>query len=217
MRRVRWLSIGLAGAMLLPAVASAQAGRQFHDSWFWGAKAGVMSFSTTTARNVAAPTLGAEWLISRSRAALYVSIDQAFFDETAGLFDLTAGVERTVAISDMRRTSVALLAFPTMGKSVRPYGGIGLALNIIQDVGILLAPGDSSDLRGFSRQVLDEKDRAAVLLMAGAQAQVGRRLSLFGQGTLMPATERFLLNDRATFFIETGIRWNFGSSIERPE
>jgi hypothetical protein len=217
MRRVRWLSIGVASAVLLPAVASAQAGRNFHNSWLWGAKAGVMSFSTTTAKNVAAPTVGAEWLITRSRAALYVSIDQAFFDETAGLFDQSAGVDRTVAISDMRRTSIALLAFPSMGASLRPYGGLGLALNIIQDVGVLLAPGDSSDLRSFSRQVLDEKDRAAVLLMAGAQAQVGKRLSLFGQGTLMPSTERFLLNDRATFFIETGIRWNFGSSIERPQ
>ncbi|MDQ3811803.1 MAG: hypothetical protein M3336_16090 [Chloroflexota bacterium] len=216
MRRVRWLSFGITLAVLLPTMASAQAGRSFRDSWIWGAKTGLMSFSTTTSKNVAAPMIGAEWLITRSRAALYVSIDQAFFNETVGLFDPTAGTDRTVQIGDMRRTSVALLAFPTRVRSVRPYGGIGLALNIIQDVSVRVAPGDSSDLRAFARQVLDEKDRAAVLLMGGVQGRVGR-VSVFGQGTLMPARQRFLLNDRATFFLETGVRWNFGSSVERPQ
>lgn len=217
MRRVRWLSIGVAVAVLLPTVVSAQAGRDFRDSWFWGAKAGVMSFSTTTSGNVAAPTIGGEWLITRSRAALYVSIDQAFFNQTAGVFDPTAGVDRVVEIGDMRRTSVALLAFPTTRRTVRPYGGIGLALNIIQNVAVQRAPEDSSDLRSFGRDVLDQKDRAAVLLMAGAQARLGSRLSVFGQGTLMPSRERFLLNDRATFFIETGVRLNFARAIERPQ
>ena len=216
MRRVWGLSFGVAIAVLLPATASAQAGRNLQDSWIWGAKTGLMSFSTTMTKNAAAPMIGAEWLITRSRAALYVSLDQAFFNETVGLFDRTAGTERTVEIGDMRRTSVALLAFPTGPRSPRPYGGIGLALNIIQDVGVRMAPGDSSDLRAFARQVLDQKDRAAVLLMGGVQGRVGR-FSVFGQGTLMPARERFLLNDRATFFLETGLRWHFGTSIERPQ
>jgi hypothetical protein len=216
MRRVRWLSSVVATAVLLPASASAQAGREFTNAWLWGAKTGLMSFSTTTVKNAAAPTIGAEWLITRSRAGLYVSLDQAFFDETVGLVDGT-GVGRVVEISDMRRTSFALLAFPVAGKALRPYGGVGLALNIIQDAAIRVAPEDSSDLRSFGRQVIDEKDRAAVLLIAGVQGQVGQRLAVFGQGTLMPARERFLLNERATFFLETGVRWNFGKSIERPE
>ena len=91
MRSVWGLSFGVAIAVLLPATGSAQAGRNFRDSWIWGAKTGLMSFSTTTTKNAAAPMIGAEWLITRSRAALYVSLDQAFFNETVGLFDRTAG------------------------------------------------------------------------------------------------------------------------------
>ena len=48
MRTVRWLASGLALIALLPSASAAQQGRLFRDSWFWGANAGVMNFSTAT-------------------------------------------------------------------------------------------------------------------------------------------------------------------------
>ena len=90
MRTFRWLAAACAVAML-PAAIAAQSVRGFDDSWFWGAKAGVASFSTSQVSNATAPLVGGEWLITRSRFGLYISGDQTFFTETSGVEDFTGG------------------------------------------------------------------------------------------------------------------------------
>jgi hypothetical protein len=217
MRTVRWLASGLALAAVMPAAASAQAGRHFKDAWFWGAKAGLMTFSTYTTKNAVAPLIGAEWLITRSRAALYVSADQSIFEETSGFFD-SQGTPYEVTIRDMRRVTMAAMAFPKSFTIFRPYAGVGVAMNFIQDVGFATEPTfeSATQAREVIRYVGDTRDRAAFLAIAGLQMQV-HRFSVFGQGTIMPAQSRFLFNDRSTLFIEAGIRYNVGGSIERPQ
>src|SRR5919109_3159423 len=111
MRTVRWMTSGLALMALLPAVGAAQSARHFNDSWFWGAKFGLMNFATTSAGTSTAPVIGAEWLITRTRGGLYVSAEQALFHQTSSVQD-NAGNSYEVAIKDMRRFSVAALAFP---------------------------------------------------------------------------------------------------------
>ena len=219
MRSVRWSLSGLALVALLPAVGAAQSGRNFKDSWFWGVKAGTLSFSTNGVRNVTAPLIGGEWLITRSRAALYISLEQAFFNKRAILatFD---GDLIDVGIKDMQRVSAAMLAFPGKQRSmgvlagVRPYGGLGLALNFIRSATVRdTIPGNSITL--VERTIENRKSAASLLGILGAQAQY-RRLSVFVQGTFMP-TREFLLDERATYSIEGGIRYNFGTSIDRPQ
>ena len=217
MRMVRSLASGLAFAALVPAAASAQAGRHFKDAWFWGAKTGMMTFSTLTTKNAVAPLFGAEWLITRSRSALYISADQSFFDETAGFFD-SQGTAYEVSIRDMRRVTLAVMGFPKSYAIFRPYGGVGVAMNFIQNVGFESDPSfeSATQAREVIRQIGDSRDRAAFLAMAGLQIQV-YRFSVFGQGTIMPAQSQFLFNGRSTLFLEGGVRYNVGTSIERPQ
>ncbi|MDQ6829058.1 MAG: hypothetical protein M3081_09360 [Gemmatimonadota bacterium] len=214
-RSVRSLASGLAFASLVPAVAAAQAGRNFDDSWFWGAKVGTMSFSTKSAHNVAAPLIGGEWLITRSKGALYISAEQVFFNRSSVLTS-NQGAVVPVSIRDMQRVMAAALAFPGLyGRALRPYGGVGLALNFIRS-----AHASDSIPTSFAlnapQAIEDQKSSASVVVIAGLQAQY-RRFSVFGQADMMPSTKTFFFNDRATYTISAGLRWNFGTSIDRPE
>lgn len=210
MRTVRWMASGLALMALLPSIGAAQSGRFFDNSWFWGAKGGIVSFSTTSGASKVSPLVGVEWLITRSKGALYVSGDQAFFTSTSTVTD-DNGQPSIVGIHNLRRYTAALLAFPVAYGTLRPYGGIGLSLNVIQ--GVSTADTTAVGSSTVMARAFDEKDRAAFIAMAGLQAQL-QRVSVFGQLTYMPAKTNFLLNGRTTYFIEAGIRYNVGTSRE---
>jgi hypothetical protein len=202
MRTVRWLTSGFALVSLLPAVSAAQSSstRVFEDSWFWGAKAGLVSFSTSGGGSKAAPSFGAEWLITRSRGALYLSGEQAIFKTRATVRDEN-GTPYTANISNLRRYTAALLAFPTAWGALRPYGGAGLSMNLVR------SPSGPTVPEAFD----DRRSSTSFLLMAGTQAQY-RRISIFGQATFMPA--RNSLFNRPVYIFESGLRYNFSASKE---
>jgi len=203
----------LALVALTPAVSAAQSNRLFENAWFWGAKAGLMNFSTGI-ENKTAPLIGAEWLITRNKAGLYLSAEQAFFDATGYVFDGN-GQQVNVALKDSRRYTAALLAFPVAWGSLRPYGGVGFSLNLIQHATVdqsQISDPDQEDV--IATAVHDERDRAAFIIMGGLQAQY-RRFSVFGQGTFMPARANFFFSGRSTYILEAGIRYNVGSSIDK--
>src|SRR3990170_1969497 len=113
MRKTRWLLAGLMCAALAPAAASAQRTREFEDSWFWGVKGGVSTFTPTLGESETSATYGAEWVITRRRGALYVAVDEANINTTSAVFDPTAeGSFRPVGVEKLRRISFAALAFP---------------------------------------------------------------------------------------------------------
>jgi hypothetical protein len=204
-------------AAMLPAVALTQSPRQLHqfkDSWFWGVKGGVISFSTATVENKVEPVVGIEWLLTRTQGALYLALDQALFDATSSLQD-TLEQTHAVVIRDMRRATAAAVAFPFSLESsfgaVRPYAGVGFALNFIRSATLVAVPTDSAQRRDVRKRLEDQQDRAAPLLILGIQLQFGR-LAAFGQATAMPAETRFLLNGRPTLFAEVGVRFNAGRS-----
>lgn len=213
MRTVRWMSSVLALVALTPAVSAAQSNRLFENAWFWGAKAGLMNFSTGIETKTA-PLVGAEWLITRNRAGLYLSAEQAFFNATGYVVDGN-GQPVDVALKDSRRYTAALLAFPVNWGSLRPYGGVGLALNLIQHATVnqaQITDPDQEDV--IATAVHEERDRVAFLIMGGLQAQY-RRFSVFGQATYMPARANFFFSGRSTYILEAGIRYNVGSSIDK--
>jgi hypothetical protein len=204
-------------ATMLPAVALTQTPhqyRQFKDSWFWGVKGGVISFSTSTVENEVEPVVGIEWLLTRTQGALYLALDQSLFDATSSLQD-TLEQTHTVVIRDMRRATAAALAFPLTFDSpvgvFRPYAGVGFALNFIRSATATALPADSAQRRDVRERLKDQRDRAAPLLILGLQLQVSR-LAAFAQATAMPAEARFLLNGRPTLFAEVGLRVNAGRS-----
>ena len=213
MRTVRWMSSVLALVVLTPVVSAAQSNRLFENAWFWGAKAGLMNFSTGIETKTA-PLVGAEWLITRNRAGLYLSAAQAFFTATGYVLDGN-GQQVNVALKDSRRYTAALLAFPVNWGTLRPYGGVGLSLNLIQHATV-----PSSEVIDVDQQdvvanaIHDERDRAAFIIMGGLQAQY-HRFSVFGQATFMPARANFFFSGRSTYILEAGLRYNVGSSIDK--
>jgi hypothetical protein len=217
MPTVRRIACALALVAMPSQVALAQLRHDFKDSWFWGVKGGVISFSTSTVENEVKPVVGGEWLLTRSRGALYIAVDQALFDASSSFTD-TLGQSHTVTIRDMRRITGAAMAFPFSFDAViatfRPYAGVGFALNFLRTAELVAGlPSDSVARRDVSRRLEDQQDRAAPVLILGLQAQLGR-IAAFAQGTIMPAETRFLLNGSPTMFAEVGVRFNAGRSKE---
>lgn len=202
------LLAGLALIALAPRVGAAQEGRLFKDSWFFGAKAGNMTYWTTTTSHGQAPLLGGETLITRSRGGLYLSLDQAFFTGTTSVIN-SAGAQQIVDIKDNRRATIAAMIFPKAFGWIRPYGGVGFALNFMQNAS---ARGGAD---ATTQQIIDDqKTGSSPVFIIGTQLQL-LRFSVFGQGTYMPAQNASLFNNNETYFVEAGIRYNIGSSIER--
>lgn len=211
MRTVRWITSGLALLALVPAVSSAQSNRWFKDSWFWGAKFGLMNFSTGKETKTA-PLIGGEWLITKNRGALYLSAEQSFFTSNATVFDAN-GTPYNVSVRDMRRYTAAALAFPVAWNSIRPYGGVGFAMNLLQHATVTDPVTDPDQQVVVANNLSDEKDRVSFLMMGGVQIQ-RQRLSLFGQVTYMPSKANFLLSGRSAYFLEGGVRYNFGRASD---
>ena len=212
MRTFRWM---LACAALVPAVASAQADRDFRNSWFWGAKAGVSSFSTMTTKNKIAPLVGGEWLITRSKFGLYLAYDHSIYDATAGIADMS-GNAFMIDIRNLRRITAAGLMFPKAYGFIRPYAGLGASLNFISRASSVDRFSNPGDQQIIDDEIAERRDRASFLLMGGVQTQY-KRVAPFGQVTMQPSQQRFLLGERPLFIFEGGVRINLGSSIERPE
>jgi hypothetical protein len=205
---------GLVCAALVPATASAQRVRDFEDSWFWGVKGGVSTFTPVYyGGSKTAATFGAEWLITRTHGALYVSADQANISTTSAVFDPTVeGSARAVTVDKLRRVGFAALAFPKQFGHVRPYAGLGLSINLINKADPLVTSDNEEISDAVYDRIDDRKSQAGFLGMGGVQMQFGRT-AVFGQASFVQASSRFLLDNGLGFF-EFGVRHNFGSARE---
>ena len=216
MKSIRTLVAGLGLLAMLPAAAAAQDNRNFDNSWFWGAKAGVMTFWTTRVNHAPAPEFGAEWLITRHRGGLLVGLSQGYFNEKSSIYDPSAlNQDRTVDIKNVRRAEMSLVGFPKPWGSIRPYVGAGFSFaQILSAKGEGLTAGTAQSDTVASR-IEDVRTATMPQFLVGAQTQVGR-LGVFGQAVMLFPQARFLFNNNQTYALEGGIRYNFGSSIERP-
>jgi hypothetical protein len=119
-------------------------------------------------------------------------------------------------LKDIRRYNMAAMIFPDMGRWIRPYVGLGASLNFISRASSVDRFSNPSDQQIIDDEIADRRDRASFLLMGGVQTQY-KRVAPFGQITMQPSQQRFLLGERPLFIFEGGVRINLGSSIERPE
>ena len=213
MRLSRISSAVTATILFAAASAGAQNAGAFRDSWFWGAKAGINTFSTGPNGTASAPTWGLDWLITRDRGGLYVSADEAFFNRTVTSADATsANGTRDVRISNLKRISFALMAFPNKIGVFNPYGGAGAAISLL---GRATAGADSlggAPGQPFLDATEKARSRASLLVMAGVQTQ-SPRLAFFVQETILPGGKDFLVRN-AMSFLEVGVRHSFGSPSE---
>lgn len=200
---------------LLATSVQAQVARPFQNSWFWGAKVGTLSLATSETSRTWAPSIGAEWLITRSSGGLWAFADHTSFDVRTSVEDGSApGGRREVDVRNLRRFGFAAVVSPRAFGLLRPYAGLGMSINV---VGRAAAVADSAgNLPGGSvlSEIEDQRSRAAVLGLVGAHAQFSRA-ALFTQLFVTPASTRFLLNDGPMVGWELGLRFNFGSSVAR--
>lgn len=215
MRSLRTLAAGLLCTALLPAVAAAQRGPAYQNSWYWGAKGGV-ALMESLSENISAPTAGVDWLITRERVALNLSFEQAFFETTTGILDPSVnGSVRPVDVRDLRRYQVSLFAMPKAWGNLLPYFGAGVAINTLRESnpqGTFTSPGSQDTVYTF---VNDQSSRASFVATLGAQYNL-RLVSLFAQAAVMPTRSNFLINGAAnTYLIEAGLRYNLAGAVEK--
>jgi hypothetical protein len=229
---MRLLRVPLAAAIfatLLAQPSAAQAGRPFHNAWFWGARGGILNYSSEAdllgpasgngTDNAGAPMIGLDWLITRTRGGLYVGIDQSFFTSAAYYRRPFVAGDPEAQLRDLRRISAAAMLFPMQSPMTHPYLGFGFSMNQIVDVG-LSAPIAIPALAAAARDSIQTKKIAiAPMIIAGVQQRMPG-FSVFAQGTGTWLQNGFLLKNFAPkrhlqWTVEAGIRYNVGSSIDR--
>jgi hypothetical protein len=214
MQKLRAVTVALVATFVVSASASAQVRRNFDNSWFWGFKSGVNTFSTTRDGNTSTVDLGIDWLITRTKGGLYVSGNQSVFERDVDVFDQASNTgQRRVRVSDMRRITFAGLAFPKHFGGITPYGGIGYTIAVLGDARIFVDSTNTFPNNAFIDRVESLRSRSSILGMAGVQIQT-KRAAIFAQETLLPSTPNFLFTSVLSFF-EFGVRYNFGSAIDR--
>ena len=219
MRTIRGLAIGIAALALVPQVSSAQLGRRFENAWFWGGKAGMLVYSTVAESNQMASVFGAEWLITRRRGGLYVSVDHGILTEQVQYINADMLPDTSIAdieMKDVRRYNMAAMIFPDIGRWVRPYVGLGASLTQVARATNRNAYTSDEEAYSTESLIADYKATLAPLSIVGVQLRLPLA-SIFAQGTAMATPQRFFLRGSSTFTysVEAGIRYNIGSSIER--
>jgi hypothetical protein len=212
-------AIGLAA--LLPRPSAAQEGRQFKDAWFWGIKGGGLLYSSASTENSFAPSVGAEWLITRSRAGLYVSFDQSFLSTNGQFFDRDSDSTfyRNVALKNLRRFGIVGMVFPLQTAKYHPYFGVGYTLNQIGSASFTGAFASPARYQIALDSVQSKKTSFSPTFIGGLQVRMPG-FSVFGQAVASPTQQSFFLYNQSggtafNFSLEGGIRYNFGSSIDR--
>jgi hypothetical protein len=220
MRTIRALTVAAAVMTALPTIAQAQGGRGFKDAWFWGLKGGGYSLADSGQNYVQAPTVGVEWLITRTRGGLYISGAQTFFSQHAfTLRDPLAPIDsglRPIAIKNMRRVDVALMGFPGEHIRFHPYVGAGMSLMQIASASPDGEFANEEQLLYTAAVIQEERVAFSPFFIAGGQYRF-RTLSVFGQLTASPAQKNFLAYNGKSFNFgyEIGIRYNVGTSISK--
>jgi hypothetical protein len=220
MRTIRALTVAAAVIAALPTIAVAQHGRQFKDSWFWGLKAGGFSLADSGSKYIQAPTVGVEWLITRTHGGLYVSGAQTFFSQHSfTLRDPAAPLDsglRPITIKNMRRLDVALMGFPGEHIKFHPYVGAGFSLMQVASASAD-GPFTNEDQINYAAAVIqDQRVAFAPFFIGGGQWRF-RRFSAFGQLTASPAQKNFIAYNGKPFNFgyEAGLRYKVGSAISK--
>lgn len=209
--------------LLNVGAAAAQASRGFKDSWFWGAKSGVLKYQViddSVSESPFALLAGGDWLITRTNGGLYVSFDYSFFSADSVFVNDSISpldtVARRVSLGGLRRFTIAGVLFPMQTYRLHPYLGFGVSLAHI----------GRAEPQGTYRNATQEnlvlstiqafRSTATPVIIVGAQLRLPLA-SAFGQATLTQANNNFFLYSSGGFRMtfEAGLRYNVGSSIER--
>lgn len=215
-----FVGLALAALAVSPRLVSGQVANDRSFKWYWGGQGGAFMYQTNTQPYYFDPVLGAHWLITAKRTALYMAYEQAWFlvDATAVVADpassgssVGAGF-RDVSFSDMRRLMFGLLAFPT-NKAIEPFVGGGFALmqvlNPIVDCSSCVTQAEAFEAQSRAE---DAASKAFFWFMGGVQINKGK-MALFGHYLVTSSAQGFLING-TTHSIQGGIRYSLGTAKE---
>lgn len=218
LRRLAFAVLASAAVGIAPSSAAAQrSAASWQDSWFWGAYGGYTSFGTRLA-NTNAPTIGLDWVITRSRFALNVFAEQSYFNAVSTVADFPTAADRKVNITDMRRFGFSAMLLTPSWKIIHPYVGLGYAFNFIKQgtpQGSFYASPAARD--SVIARVNDARSAGKPFGNLGLMIIVGR-VAPFAQYTVMPTrgTGNWMVNGEGfTNIWSAGLRLNLGSSIEK--
>jgi hypothetical protein len=229
MRSSRLVILSLAAiatVALTPRAGAAQSATQgFADSWYWGAYGGYTNFSTAFGtQNITtnAPSIGAEWMLTRTKVALHIFAEQSYFSTTSSIGSPTGSAPLAVNINDMRRLGFDLMIFTPEYKMIKPYVGLGYAFNFINSAALRSCAGCNtfaSQAQADSNQkaIVDARAQGKVFVNVGAM-WIYKRFAPFAQFTVMPTqgTSDWYINGTGfTTQWALGLRYNFGTSIEK--
>ena len=204
MARTRMLLCTAVTTALLAAPLHAQGARRVQEwqyRWYWGAKAGLMTYTLPTSGTVVTPQFGGDWLITERRAALYVGYSQSFQAETdtfaiSGL----AGTNNGVTFDAVKRLQIAIVAM-VGNNNLQPYVGGGFTIHILANA----RSTTTNPSQGVVDAIDDAASQAFLFMMGGLQYRMGR-MALFGSLQYTPQGKGYLLQGGSTNF-EGGIRY----------
>jgi hypothetical protein len=213
MQKLKAVFVALVATVVVAGSARAQ-NRNFDNSWFWGFKSGINTFSVPERGNTSTIDFGIDWVITRSKGGLYVSGNQSIFQRDLEFLDPASNTgQRTIRVNDMRRITLGALAFPKHFGGITPYAGLGYTIAVLGDARIFVDSANTFPSNAFLDEVENERSRSAVVGIGGIQIQASR-MAIFAQETIAPSNSNFLFRSVLNFF-EFGIRLNFGSSIDQ--
>ena len=214
MQKLKAGLVALVATVVVSGSARAQ-NRNFDNSWFWGFKSGINTFSMPNGGgNTSTVDLGIDWVITRSKGGLYVSGNQSIFQRDMQVFDPASNTgERTIRVNDMRRITLGALVFPKHFGGITPYAGAGYTITVLGDARVFVDSANTFPSNAFLDQIESMRSRSAVVGIGGIQIQASK-MAIFAQETLVPSNPSFLFSSVLSFF-EFGVRLNFGSSIDQ--
>jgi hypothetical protein len=219
MRSLRLIVLAAAAAVAVDSSSAAaqQKAASWQDSWFWGAYGGYTSFATAIARTNA-PTIGADWVITRSRYALNLFAEQSYFNAVSTVVDFPTTAPRRVDIQDMRRFGFSAMIFTPEFKIIKPYFGLGYSMNFIKTGTPQGSSYASPEARDSVLARVNDARAAGKPFGNFGLMLIFHRIAPFAQYTVMPTqgTGNWFVNGQGfTNIWSAGVRFNFGTSIER--
>jgi hypothetical protein len=212
MLRHRWLAI--AGLLLLVSAPSLAAQAQpWQNQWYWGGKGGLVSYTLPTLGTSNHPQAGGEWLVTASRAALYVGYSTSFTGDIDNFSIPTVpGTLVPVQFTAMQRYQLALLVLPWNGH-IQPYAGGGFVIEKLNNAVVASTTLSSAQITAGNGYLQKHTSGAFLLAMGGLQIRIGKA-AIFGQAQFNghPGTDFILAGSTMSF--EAGIRYAFLGSRE---
>ncbi len=218
MRTISRLGCALVLTAFLPVIAAAQqADAPFENSWYWGAGGGRISFPTYFHR-IDAPMIGADWMITRSRWALDLYGAQAYFTDSSTVSDPSSSGLRKASITDLRRVGFMGMVFLPNWSWFRPYVGLGYSFNFVNQAAPIGSFFSSAAERDAAQARVNDARAMSKATYSTGFLVTWRRFAPYAQYTMMPTkgSGKWLINGTgSTSFWEAGLRYNFGSAIEK--